>query len=154
MSALRAISIGVAAGALAWWAAAPRALPADAARLAKAPLNDVRSVDPAVLLASQVSGRGGFQVFPPPTGAPMAEASALRLIGTAVSPARRAALVSVGGATPQWLAVGAPAQGLELVEVASARAVIRTASGDTVTLDLFPHKPEASAVVGGASHGG
>ena len=55
-----------------------------------------------------------FLIFPAPVqnaGGPT-DAGALVLKGLSSSPGRQAALISVGGATPQWIAVGQPASGM------------------------------------------
>jgi hypothetical protein len=142
-------------GALAWWGLGPK--PVEASYLAPrvVPLA-ATGVDPAATLAMRLSARGAFGIFPQ-NAAPGAVASSasLRLVGTAISPGRRAALVAVGGAKPQWLAIGEPQGGLELVELATGRAVVRTSSGDTVTLELFPQmSTPVAANSDGGSHGG
>lgn len=81
--------------------------------------------------------RGRLNIFPKDDGDLPAAAGQLRLEGTAMSPVRKAALISVGGAKPQWLAMGSPIAGLELVDLTTGRAVVRTTSGDTVTLTVF-----------------
>ena len=148
---------GVLAACLAWWTLAPKAVdPAPLRALVRRPDTGAK-LDPLALMIARFESTPGL--FPaPPSGAegesPPAGAGALKLEGTASTRYRQAALISVGGATPQWLALGQPTQGLELVELGPGRAVVRTSAGDTVTLDLFPGGPSKGAPPTGAADAG
>jgi hypothetical protein len=114
-------------------------------------------VDPAAALAVRLTTRGAFGIFPQetPVGALAAGGVSMRLFGTSISPGRQAALISAGGARPVWLVMGEPQTGVELVDLAPGRAVIRTSTGDTITLALFPAKASpAAAGPEEVSHGG
>lgn len=80
-----------------------------------------------------------FSIFPAPVqnaGGP-SETGALVLKGLSSSPGRQAALISIGSATPQWIALGQPTSGMELIEWGQTSAQVRTSSGETVLLKLF-----------------
>ena len=151
-------AMGVLAACLAWWTLAPKVVePAPLQMLARRPGIGVK-LDPLTLMLARFEATPPG-VFPaPPSGArgesPLAGAGALKLEGTASTPNRQAALISVGGAAPQWLAFGQPTQGLELVQLGPGRAVVRTSAGDTVTLDLFPGGPSKGAPPTGAADAG
>ncbi|WP_332773876.1 hypothetical protein [Phenylobacterium sp.] len=152
----QAILGGVAAGALAWWIAGLSAVDARAlTALTRAPTSG-RVVDGEATLSARLRPISSFDIFPAVASteagdpAPVA-ATALRLHGTSISARRRAALVSADGGPARWLTVGQPDQGLVLVSLAPGQAVVRTSTGDQVTLALFP--PEAGpSDPDGASH--
>lgn len=140
MKLLHAGLAGCALAAWAWWATP--APPIEGPQLLRRPAPG--AVD-AVKLQLARWGRGDLGIFPKVDAGAPAASGQLRLHGTAMSPVRQAALISVGGAKPQWLAVDSPIAGLELVELTTGRAVVRTTSGDTVTLTVFsPPKPAAA----------
>ena len=54
---------------------------------------------------------------------------AVRLDGVAMTPTRRAALVSIDGKPAQWMTVGQALDGVTLMEVQSAKVSVDTATG-------------------------
>jgi len=129
---------GAIVAGLAWWLLTPGDVEApELARLQHAPADN--RAGPVALLLARWSAAERFGVFPAADSgsAPPIGAGALELQGTSSSSVRRAALISIGGAKAQWIAMGEPAAGLELVELGVGRAVVRTTSGDTVTLKVF-----------------
>jgi hypothetical protein len=153
MNPLQGGLLGVAVAGLAWLSLTPGEPRGPAVEaLRRAPAGN--KVDAAGLVLAQWRARERFGVFPAadPTAVAQADAGALRLQGTSSSPARKAVLISVGGAKPQWLVMGEPAGGLELMELDIGRAVVRTTSGDTVTLQVFsPARPPGSDTEAGAN---
>lgn len=125
--------------------------PGKAARFERPPAAVVK-LDPAALVLARLQHLDRLSLFPavvvPEDGAAVLNTANLRLRGTSQSPGRRAALISIDGASAQWIAVGQATAGLDLIELAATRAVIRTSSGEVVTLDLF--KPEAASSSSGA----
>jgi hypothetical protein len=141
MSWPRVIAGAVVASTAAAWVVCARPLSLGEAELFLRPPAAPATSDEAALLLIKLQPVSSFTIFPKAEAkdlagaAPMA--SALRLQGTSSSPRRKAALISVGGATAQWVALGQPVSGIELIELHAGRAVVRTSSGDTVTLELF-----------------
>lgn len=145
MRVVQAGLAGCALAAWAWWATPTPSIdgPQLLRRAAPAPVD-------AVKLRLARWDRGRLDIFPKDDGGAPPAAGQLRLEGTAISPVRKAALISVGGAKPQWLAMGSPIAGLELVELTTGRAVVRTTSGDTVTLTVFEAAKPAMPMEGDA----
>jgi len=139
-----AASVGVAA--LLWWGLFPAELASEQFQaLGRLPaLLDATATTPAL---RQLASLDRFGLFPSAEEAgPAPNAAELRLQGTIMTPRRNAALISVAGAKPQWIALGEPVAGLEVVELHSASAIVRTASGDTVTLEMFKAATDGQAV--------
>lgn len=139
----QAVLGGVACGALAWWVAGPADLGEGSfARFERAPAAS-QALDAASTLAARLQPVATLAIFPEPpprdeSEAAPAAAGGLRLHGTSISPRRRAALVSAGGAAARWLGFGQPDQGLELIALRPGLAVVRTSTGEQVTLELYP----------------
>lgn len=150
MLSVRAIFAAVVATAILWWIAYPAELtPSPFRHLDQPPPQTASGVVDDVL--AQLSPSARLAIFPASAdGSPAPDASKLRLQGTLLTPARRAALISIGGAKPQWIKVGAPSGGLEVIELHTGSALVRTASGDTISLEMFTRSP---ATPGGAAGG-
>ena len=140
MSRLMLVCSLTAAGALAWWVAAPSAFPMPSALGVSPP---PKAGDPDLLKISTARWRGPGRkpLFEPVAAAPAVDSAALRLIGAASMPGRRAALISVNGAKPTWLEVGEAQGGLTLIDVGPGRAVVRAGGGET-TLTVFAPPPK------------
>jgi hypothetical protein len=124
-----------------WWAFAPVELNGPGVdAFAKPQARRVALQDPRLIRARAMGTLGLFPSTMAAPGSAGAAASADQIVlkGSSISPGRKAALISVGGAKPQWLAADEPSQGLELVDVTPGGAVVRTTSGEELTLDLFP----------------
>ena len=63
------------------------------------------------------------------TGPGAATEVAVRLDGLAITPRRRAALISIGGKPADWLEVGATRDGVTLMEVHATKVTLDTAAG-------------------------
>ena len=63
------------------------------------------------------------------TGPGAAADVAVRLDGLAITPSRRAALISIGGKPADWLEVGATRDGVTLMEVHATKVTLDTAVG-------------------------
>lgn len=142
MRYVRAISVAVAATALIWWIAYPAELsPTAFQHLAPPPPQPSAGLVEAV--SAELPSSASLAIFPASADASQTpDAAKLRLQGTLLTPGRQAALISVGGAKPQWITVGAPAGGLEVVELHTGTALVRTSSGDTVSLEMFKRSPQ------------
>jgi len=150
MRYVRAISAAVAATAVIWWIAYPTDLPATIFRHLDQPPPQAAAGLVETLLA-QLPSSASFAILPASADASQApDAAKLRLQGTLLTPWRQAALISIAGAKPQWITVGAPAGGLEVVELHTGSALVRTASGDTISLEMFKRSP---AMPGRATEG-
>jgi len=134
---LRVIAGGLGAGALLWSAVFPAELASEPFQALQRPpaMSGSAATSPAL---AQLAASKRLGLFPSAEAmGPLPNAADLRLQGTIQTPRRSAALISVAGAKPQWIALDAPAAGLELLELHAASAVVRTANGDTVTLEMF-----------------
>jgi hypothetical protein len=155
MEWVRVSAVAVLAGAASWWAMGRGPVDVRGLEAFDRPPREAQ-VGAADAGLERIRSLASLNLFPAVSegaGAQGAAASgALKLIGIALTPARRAALVSVGGATPQWIAMGEPAAGLELIELHATRAVIRSASGQTTALDLFPPLETAAASDAASQH--
>lgn len=145
---LQAALLGVGLAAVGWRGLAQPPLDVRGLGRLGAPPGAERA-DVAQTLQARWASAERFGLFPAAGAAQAAPNSgSLRLQGTAFGPGRRAALISVGGAKAMWLAPGEPAQGLELVELSAGRAVVKTSSGEEVTLFVFdpahPPAPEST----------
>jgi len=99
--------------------------------------------------ASQVdiAGLAAKPIFIMTSGPGAYKDKTLQLFGLAISPGRRAALVSIDGAAPAWMAVGDAAGDIRLTDVGTNGASFETPIGSrTVELtDSAPAKPGAAA---------
>jgi len=78
-------------------------------------------------------------------------APTLRLDGVALSPGRKAALISINGAPSDWIEVGDAEGGVTLVEVTSDEAVVDSVAG-TKTLQLGEGPAAPATAAPPASH--
>lgn len=100
-----------------------------------------------------VAGLAAKPIFVMTTGPGAYKDKALQLFGVAISPGRKAALVSVDGAAPVWMAVGEQAGDIRLADVGTNGASFDTPIGPrTVGLnDAAPGRPGAPGAPGQAS---
>ena len=92
-----------------------------------------------------ITGLAERPIFVMTTGPGAYKEKALQLFGLAISPGRKAALVSVDGAVPAWMAVGDMAGDIRLADVGTNAARFETPIGPrTIGLnDAAPAKPGA-----------
>ena len=81
------------------------------------------------------------------TGTPPAQ---VRLLGLARTPKRKAALVSVNGATPVWVELGRGDRDVQLLDLDHNKARIRTAAGEADVV-LFQNAAPESGTTAGAN---
>jgi len=100
-----------------------------------------------------VAGLADKPIFVMTTGRGAYKEKTLQLFGLAISPGRKAALVSVDGAMPAWMAVGETAGDIRLTDVGTNGASFETPIGSrTVGLsDSAPAKTGASASASASS---
>jgi len=147
------LAAGAGLGALVWFAAGPKTLSLDKAARFERPASAAPARDGVDRLTARLEHVEGLQLFPAAvvaaSGAPAPVAGNMKLRGTAISPGRRAALISIDGGPARWVAAG-EAGDLELLELSDTRAVLRTSAGQVVALDLFkPPEGEPTETNGG-----
>ena len=128
---LYAAPLGLGTGLLAWLLAGGVQANADALAPAQAALHALRPPRPAVPAAPYMSVADlvSSPIFSLVLGAAAQPVPAIRLDGVSLSRQRTAALVSIGGATAEWLRPGDSRSDITLKQVAAAKIVVDTPSG-------------------------
>ncbi|EGF92859.1 hypothetical protein ABI_12970 [Asticcacaulis biprosthecium C19] len=97
----------------------------------------------AALMAPDMAQR---PIFAMTTGNGALAEKTLQLVGIAISPGRKAALVSVDGAAPVWFVAGQPGGDVRLIDVDGRRARLDTPLGERmVGLNDAPPTPAVGA---------
>ena len=138
MDWVRPIAATAAVASLVCWALLPARIdPKPFAALTSAPTRAIPG--PAELWRARLANLETLAVFSSggAGGAPNMELSSLVLKGTAVSPARQAALIAAGGERPVWIGLGEAIGDFELVAIKGSSAVLRDGGGTEMTLQIF-----------------